>query len=260
MAGAERCPHHGAARRGRLALIPPGHRYGQSEVQAVTLTDTTILQHIQDVAASESGQFFIATNGTATFYDRFHITLLDDENDAWGDEAGEKHYASITTSYDDQTIWNEVIVTAPGFADQTASDITSQGFFGGPALAPRTLEVGTFLTSEADMLERAEFLVSKYANPEFRITSMLLDNASLDDTQWPRILLHDLHARVLVRKRPAGDPIEQPSFIEGIEWSLGPQSWRLTWRLSSTPLQQGQWELGTVGLSELGETTSLVTT
>lgn len=242
---------------------PPGLQNldaGQSLVQAVTLTDTTILTHIQDVAASESGQFFIAKDGIATFYDRFHITLLDDTNDTWGDADGEKHYASITTSYDDQTIWNEVIVTAPALADQAAEDMVSQDLFGGPALAPRTLEVGTFLTTTADMLARAEFLVSKYANPEFRITSMTLDNATLDDAQWPRILTHDLHARVLVRKRPEGDVIEQPSFIEGIEWQLAPQSWRLTWRLSSTPLQQGQWELGTVGKSELGETTTLVST
>ena len=231
---------------------------GQSSVQAVTLTDTSILQHIQDIAASESGQFFIAKDGIATFYDRFHITLLDEANDVWGDEAGEKHYASITTSYDDQTIWNEVIVMAPSLADQTASDTTSQSMFGGPAIAPRTLPVSTFLTTTAAMLERAEFLVSKYAIPEFRVTSLTLDNASLDDAQWPRILTHDLHARVLVRKRPAGDMIEQPSFIEGIVWDLRPQQWRLTWALSSTALQEGQWELGTVGKSELGETTTLV--
>ena len=109
------------------------------------------------------------------------------------------------------------------------------------------------------MLARAQFLVSKYANPERRITSLTLDNASLDDTQWPRILNKDLHDRILVRVRPEGDPIEQPSFIEGIEWNIrGSQSWRLTWRLSSTALQQGQWELGTVGKSELGVTTTLV--
>lgn len=233
---------------------------GQSNVQAVTLTDTSILQHIQDVAASESGQFFIAKDGKATFYDRFHITLLDETNDVWGDATSEKHYASITTSYDDQTIWNRVIVSAPSLAAQTASNETSQGLFGGPALAPRTLPVATFLTTTAAMLERAEFLLTKYAFPAFRITTLTLDNASLDDTQWPRILTHDLHARVLVRKRPEGDIIEQPSFIEGIDWTLPPAPWRLTWRLSSTALQQGQWELGTVGKSELGETTTLVST
>ena len=232
---------------------------GQSTVQAVTLTDTTILNHIQDIAASESGQFFIAQDGTATFFDRFHTTLLDDVNDLWGDETGEKHWASISTSYDDQTIWNQVVVMAPALADQVANDFASQSTFGGPANAPRTLPVSTFLTSTSDMLARAAFLISKYAVPERRITSLTLDNASLDDTQWPRILMKDLHDRILVRVRPEGDPIEQPSFIEGIEWSIrGSQSWRLTWRLSSTALQQGQWELGTVGKSELGVTTTLV--
>jgi len=232
---------------------------GQSQVQAVTLDDDNVLAHIQDVAASESGQFFIAGDGVATFFDRFHTTLLDDTNDLWGDEVGEKHYASVTPSYDDQTIWNRVIIQAPSFADQIAEDLTSQGLFGGPVGArPRTLSVGTLLTSTADMLERAEFLVSKYANPELRLVTLNIDNASLDDAQWPRILMKDLHDRILVRKRPAGDVIEQPSFIEGMQLTDDAGHWRITWNLSSTALQQGQWELGTVGKSELGVTTTIV--
>ena len=54
--------------------------------------------------------------------------------------------------------------------------------------------------------------------------------------------------------------ISQASFIEGISWEIGPQSWETVWNLSSTLPQVGQWELGTVGLSELGVTTSLVST
>ena len=234
---------------------------GQSQVQAITLTDTSILSHIQDIAASESGQFFIASNGIAKFYDRFHITLLDDANDTFGDGDGEKHYAAVTTSYDDQTLWNQVIVMAPSFADQIAEDVASQAQYSGPASdSPRTLAVSTFLTDTTTMLARAQFLLTKYAQPHFRLTSLNIDNGSLDDTIWPRILTHDLHARVLVRKRPwQGDMIEQPSFIEGIQWNInGSQSWKLTWALSSTALQQGQWELGTVGKSELGVTTTLV--
>jgi hypothetical protein len=234
---------------------------GQSPVQAVTLDNDGVLSHIQDVAASESGQFFIATDGTATFFDRFHTTLLDDTNDVWGDGTGEKHYASVTPSYDDQTLWNRVIVAAPSFADQVAEDVTSQGFFSGPVGArPRTLSVGTLLTSTAEMLDRAEFLVSKYAYPELRLAAMNIDNASLDDTQWPRILMKDLHDRILVRKRPEGDVLEQPSFIEGIQIDNDAGHWRITWNLSSTALQQGQWELGTAGKSELGVTTTIVST
>jgi hypothetical protein len=232
---------------------------GQSNVQAVTLTDANVLSHIQEVAASESGQFFIATDGTATFFDRFHATLLDDVNDVWGDTGTEKRYASVTPSYDDQTIWNRVVVTANALADQVAEDIASQSEFSGPIGArPRTLSISTLLTSTADMLERAEFLVAKYAVPRQRIAALAIDQGSLDDAQWPRILNKDLHDRVLVRKRPAGDMIEQPSFIEGIAITDDAGHWRITWNLSSTALQQGQWELGVVGKSELGVTTSLV--
>lgn len=182
--------------------------------------------------------------------------------DSWGGESllVEKRYASIRTSYDDQTLWNRVIVSAPGLADQVAEDAASQVLYGGPAEnANRTLSVSTLLTSEAEMMERAEFLLSKYAEPNFRITSLTIDNASLDDSQWPRLLGIDLHHRIMVRKRPAhGDPIVQPSFVEGIDWTIDVNGWRLTWALSSTPLQQGQWQLGVAGKSELGVTTSLV--
>jgi len=233
---------------------------GQSQVQAATLDGANVLAHIQEVTASESGQFFVAADGVATFFDRFHTTLLDETNDVWGDDGTEKRFASLTTSFDDQTIWNRVVVTAPALADQVAEDLTSQGLFSGPVGArPRTLTVPTLLTSTAEMLARAEFLVAKYANPEQRIATLRLDNASLDDAAWPRILMKDLHDRVLVRKRPEGDVISQPSFIEGISIEDDAGHWTVTWNLSSTALQQGQWELGTVGKSELGVTTSLVT-
>ena len=230
---------------------------GEAQVQAVTLEETSILSHIQDVAASEGGVFFIARDGKATFYDRFH-SIPWDEQDTWGDGPSEKHYASITTSYDESNLWNEVVVIAPSFADQTASDLLSQAVYGGPATAPRSLVVSTLLTSTTLMLERATALVAKYSEPEFRITSVTLDNVSLDDTQWPRILPKEIHDRILAKKQPVGDLISQHSFIEGIHYEIRPGQWRITLPLSSTSQQLGEWELGTVGKSELGVTTTLV--
>lgn len=234
---------------------------GASDIQAATLTNQNVLAHIQDIVNSESGIFFISADGKAMFFDRVHASLLDDVNDLWGDSGTEKRYAEVTTSYDDDNIWNEIIVSAPALADQSAEDIGSQSFYGGPleAQASRTLNVSTQLASTGDMLDRAKFLLAKYKDPHFRITSLSIDNGSLDDTQWPRILPKDVHGRILVRKRPGvGDTIEQPSFIEGIEWNITSGRWFLTWRLSSTSASVGQWTLGTVGKSELGQTTTLV--
>jgi len=253
----------GARIQGLLdAIFWPAAQYsietGQSQIQASTLVDDNVLSHIQDVSASESGQFFAASDGVLTFFDRFHTTLLDDTNDTWGDAGTEKRFASIQLSFDDQTLWNRVIVTAPTLTDQVSEDVPSQSQYGGPSSATRTLSVSTLLTTTADMLERADFLISKYAQPEQRITTLNIDNASLDDTQWPRILMKDLHDRILVNKQPAGQNISQPSFIEGIQIDNDAGHWRITWHLSSTALQQGQWTLETVGLSELEVTTTLV--
>jgi hypothetical protein len=231
---------------------------GASMVQGVTLEDGNVLQHIQDVVASESGQFFIARDGKAVFYDRFHATFEDEVNDTWGDSGDEKRYASLTTSYDDQSLWNRVIVTAPDLTDQKAENTVSQALFGGIFGSPRTLSVSTLLASTADMLDRANLYVTKYGTPKQRITSLTLDNASLDPEQWPRILPKDLHDRITVRKRPEGDEIVQPSFIEGINIDNDAGHWRITWNLSSTTAQEGLWQLGVAGRSELGVTTSLV--
>lgn len=169
----------------------------ETDVQAVTLENVGVLSHFQEVSASEGGVGFISADGVVTFYDKHHAITLDEANDSYGEL--EKNYAQITTTYDESNLWNEVIVTAESLADQTASDTGSQSLY-----YKRTLTVGTLLTSTADMADRAESLLAKYHQPEFRVTSMTFDNASLDDSIWRRLFIHELHDRVLVRKRIAG--------------------------------------------------------
>jgi hypothetical protein len=60
---------------------------GASQVQGVTLADENALAHIQEVVASELGQFFVDSDGVLTFFDRFHSATLDLDNDTWGDAA-----------------------------------------------------------------------------------------------------------------------------------------------------------------------------
>jgi len=234
---------------------------GDSNVQAVTLQNTTILSHLQEVAASEGGILFVSGSGVVTFFDRLHTVLLDEANDTWGDAGSEKPYEDLDTDYDDETLWNEVTVTAPSLADQVAVDSESQALFSGPAgtLAPRSLSVSTLLTTTGAMLERAEFLLSRYSIPETRVKSITLDTRA-DAASVPRILMREIHDRVLARKRPPnGGLIDQPSIVEGMAWEYAASRYlRAMWALSSTSYQQGQWQLGVAGRSELGVTTSIV--
>jgi len=236
---------------------------GDSDVQAVTLEGVSILSHIQEVAASEGGVLFVSTSGVVTFLGRFHVVLLQEPDDIWGDVVGENPYEDLTTDHDDEHLWNEVTVTAPGLVDQVAVDLESQALFSPFGVtAPRSLPpVSTLLTTEAEMLERAEFILSRGAAPRQRVTSMTLDTRA-DAAQVPRMLIREIHDRVVARKRPSsGGLIDQPSIVEGIRWDYAASRYlRATWALSSTAYQQGQWQLGVPGKSELGITTSLVST
>jgi hypothetical protein len=226
---------------------------GDMTVQASALSAAPALTHLQDVATSEGGVFFMAADGAATFFSQTHSVLLDETNDVWGDQLPEKGYLEVQVAYDDSNVWNVVTVSAPALTSQTASDSASIS----RTRVPRSLPVSTLLTTQAAMLARAESLLGKYKDFELRISPIVLDRP--DDAQWPRILNKDLHDRILVRKRPqAGGVIEQPSVIEGIAHDIAPTSWMTTWALSSTTFQTGQWTLGVVGKSELGETTTLV--
>jgi hypothetical protein len=228
---------------------------GESTVQAATLTGANALTHIQDVATSEGGLFFMSGDGQATFYNRTHYLTLD-EDDTWGDAGAELDYDELTYTYEDANLWNEVTVTANALTDQTVTDDASVLLY-----YPRALTVATLLTTTAAMLERAEDLLARYSTPELRVSQVSPEPRGAEALQWPRILGKDIHSRVVVRKRPpSGGLIDQPSFIEGVTYTVNyqRQQFDVEWRLSSTLPQVGQWVLGDATLGVLGSTTSLV--
>jgi hypothetical protein len=231
---------------------------GESQVQELAGV-ANVLTHAQEVAVSEGGVFFIARDGAATFYQRTHATALDEANDTWGDSAAEKSYVDIETSHDVRTLYNDVTVTAPNLADQQVTDDASIDRYSPfDSRAPRSYTQATLLTSTAEMLTRAEFLLGQYKDVKLRVTAMDLA-PFVDDAQWPRLLGYDLHDRVLVRKRPPSiDMIEQPSIIEGVQHVIEENIWTMRLALSATAYQQGQWMLGDAALSLLGQTTTLV--
>lgn len=229
---------------------------GISGVQASTISSVPALTHIQDVAASEDGVFFIAADGVARFYASNHGLVLD-EADTWGDAGTEKHYQEIGITDDTSQLWNDITITAPDLADQRVIDPVSISRYSGELNAPRSKVIPTLLNTEAAMLSRGNAVLKRYSTAKIRIEQMVLDGRAGD--QWDRLLVHDLHERILGRKRPPpGGLIDQPSIVEGIDHDIYPNvSWRMTWQLSSTNYQIGTWQLGVPGRSELGVTTIL---
>jgi hypothetical protein len=202
---------------------------GLSTVQAVTYADQPALTALQAVEATEGGILFVSRDGKITFLDRTKpITVaLDDANLTWGDSGLEKDYLDLTTSFDDSQIWNDVKVTAPGNADGTAEDLTSQARY-----FRRTLVESTLHEDENEQQSKAEYLVTRFSEPALRITTLDLSSAKGQDIQWPHILPRELHDKVRARKMTASGSISQDSFIEGYTETIPQGVWDHVWNLS----------------------------
>lgn len=233
---------------------------GLSDVVGETLDNVSALAHIQSVAQAELGWFFIDAAGAATFLGRPWLASspYSVSQATFGDrpdDGGELPYVGATPTYGLEQVLNEVRITAAGGAAQTAADGTSQDDYFVQTLS-RTLP----LTSDAEALKQAQYLLSRYKDPVLRMTQLQLDpEGYLPEQVWPQVLGRDLGSLITVRFRPVGggDPIEQESQLHGIEhrWAAETGIWETTW--SVAPRQLGViWVLGDPG-SRLGSSTIL---
>jgi hypothetical protein len=190
-----------------------------------------ILPAIQAIDASEGGLFFAARDGRLTFFTHSHVQAFPPSaEDIWGDALDERQYQSITLSYEDSVIWNEVVVTSAAGSVQV-SDLVSQDHY----LWQRT-ELSTDLASLTEMTARAQDHLSRFSTPRQRIVG--LEVGVRDDVEWPSILNHDLLDRIIVKRRPLGtEPgIVQDSVIQRISIrSPSRKQWSVVWALSATP-------------------------
>ena len=82
----------------------------------------------------------------------------------------------------------------------------------------------------------ASYLKNTYKDPQYRITSLVLDPEYDTGQVYPHLLGRELGDVVTVRATPlgGGSRIEQISFIEGIalDWTAAGGVWAGTWQLS----------------------------
>ena len=225
---------------------------GQSDVQAYTESDRTVLSAIKEAATTEDGVFLIAPDGTATFRDRNSRILNLTSEVTFGDGAGELPYYDLVPSFDDERVWNDISVTPAGLTVQRASDSASESSYG-----LRSLSLSTLHTSELVAADFAGWLVTRYAQPTLRVdTIVLLGHA--DDEVLGQVLTRTPGDRVTIKRRPpgGGDPIVLEVFIESVTHNVTAAEWVTTWGLSAAS-SQTFWLLGEAGFSEIGETTTL---
>lgn len=122
-------------------------------------------------------------------------------------------------------------------------------------LATRRLARTILVSSQAEALSAAQYLVGRYADPSQRIPEVALLGVR-DTTKWPTILAAKNSQRFTFKRRAAAT-ISQDVFVERVADRVVPgTAWDVRLQLSPADDQAG-WVLGDAMYSLLGETTVL---
>jgi hypothetical protein len=189
------------------------------------------LEAIQQVEEAELGAFFIDKRGFHTFKSRQELQLL-----AGGqtkapivfNETTGIPFTNLQVGYDDQQIINYVTIDGELLTGSVASDATSIGEYFNRTFS----KTGSLLISDTEADNQATYLVGFRKDPRVTIDSIDFDVRSLSSTNAQAVVDAELLEPVTVTKDYATGTISRTLTIQGINHSITPASWNMTFELA----------------------------
>jgi hypothetical protein len=201
---------------------------GQATLGADVITSTqNTLAYLQKVEASEPGAFFMSKNGLAVFKDRGDLQAFT-SNVTIG--TGGIGFTDIQVVYGIEELYTSVTVNYTG-GGLTVSDATAIAKYG-----PLGLTVDSLLASSGDATDLANWLLSKYKDPTYRIGSVTFNMDGITSDQVGQLLSLELGDMVLVTFTPAnlGAALSQYVSVEGIQHDATAALYTMTLSLGET--------------------------
>ena len=170
---------------------------GLSQLESETFSGNA-LEYLQKVETSEQGSLFIAKDGDLTFLDRSAATPTSSSLVTFADDGSGIPYSSVGVNYGIELLVNNVVVKS-GTGTGTASNSRSKTAYG-----ISSEELDTFLNSQEQLDNMANFIVSKFADPEYRFDSVSLNLDTLSTSNKNTVLGLELGDVVLIKFTPNG--------------------------------------------------------
>jgi hypothetical protein len=211
---------------------------GRRTLQADTVAENTnVLQYLQLIASTETGQIFISKDGVFVFQDRivgppvFDTLVFSDGTIAVSSGVTYVNYSNIEVVYGSENLYNRITVTREGGLPQTADSVNSQAIYG-----VQTLSLdGLLLVDDQEALDLANYLLGVYDEPDLRISSVevnLHDKTPEQQGQLLSIELQDVY-KVVFTPNGIGDPFEQYGIVQGIRETIGIDFHKITYDFGS---------------------------
>jgi len=225
---------------------------GDLQVQAGQSVDTNLLTAMKDVETAEQGQFYISSDGKATFRDRnFKRTQQFTSQATFGNGVGELPFSDVITTLDDSKILNIISVTRDGGTEQVLQDTSSIAKFG----ARQDSLSNTLNVSNADALAIAEQRLAQFSNTGVRIEGLIV-NPLANTSLWNQVLIRELGDKITIKVPTTVSTImDFDVHIDRVSHSVNAVNQTWTWQLrTSSGSEVGAWVLGS---SRLNESTNL---
>ena len=220
---------------------------GTLNIQQQPLT-TNLLTAMRQCETAENAQFFIASDGKATFRNRdYKLSNTKAVNvQATFDNSGSNlPYSDVSTSFDTEEVRNVYEWTRNGGITQYVADADSVARY-----TAKTNTLTTLNTSDANVLSIIQQKLSETALPIVRIDSLII-NPREDTALWSKVLSLEFGDRVKVKVlNPNGTSFEDELWIQSIKHNISSsaQTWNYTITLS--PAGSAGWVLGQAKLGE----------
>jgi len=188
------------------------------------------LDHLLKVEETEQGRFFIAGDGTATFFSRNHETSVTAEASFTDDDI-----IDLEFDYSEANLVNDMTVTREGGSPQRAVDQASIDDYW--RVSDSTS--GLLYSTDNEAKAMAEWRVSNLSVPTMRPTGLTFKPFRNLPDLYLRVLTRELGDRISVTKTAmTGSDVTVDAVIEGIRHDFEPGvSWSTQWNLS--PLNYG---------------------
>jgi len=199
-----------------------------ADLAAQTVEDFGALEYLQTAARSEPGDFFAAKNNDLKLVGR--NTPFTSDGVIFSDDGSNVPYKTIGAIFGSELLFNEITITSSA-GTAVATNETSKNQYG-----ERDLTEETFLSTTGQLQQLADYLATKYAEPEFRFESITADLKVIEGQQKTDLLDLELGDIVKVEFTPndIAPAIERFGKIIGMQHQVSNDSEQIVIRLETT--------------------------
>ena len=202
---------------------------GNSTLAAGVLEENVLSYMGEVIEGSEQGLVFMSKDGKVAFRER----LIEPAGSAvtFTDNGPGIPYEDVRISYGTDLMVNQAVVTFPG-GTAVSEDLTSQVTYG---ITERTLD--TQLSSLAQAEAIADYLIARYAEPEYRIEGVTVNLRALTPEQVDEVLSLELgdQADIVFTPNRVGPAIALRNRVIGVSHDVGILEHRVTFNFEQLP-------------------------